>query len=189
MSGVRSWLRRWRPYLVLAPLILVLGFAYPAWEAVTGNDDNPTSPDDVPKGQVAHYQGLSVRLTGLQVREPQQQSLGTPAPKGAVVVVATFKGRIDDPEKAKKLFCESTVENEDGWQWKSTDLNEPYIPEGTSTRCNGETLDENFDEVKPPPHEWYEFAYGYYVPKERAQGLRPTLSYHREYPRYLRFEH
>lgn len=187
---MRNWARRWRPYLILAPLILVLGFAYNGYEAVTGNDDNPTSPEDVPKGQVGEYQGLSIRLTSLKVQQPASGGVTgfSTVPKGAVVVVAKFRGRIDDPAKTKKIFCTAGIENEDGWEWETDNLGEPYVPEGTSTSCLGDKYDSNFDKVLPKPHQWYEFTYGYYVPKERARGLRPTISYYREYPRYLRFE-
>ena len=187
MSDMSSWWRRWRAYLVLAPLILVLGFGYNTYEAVTGNDDSATSPEDVPKGRTARYQGIRVQLTSLTTRDAKQGEFPD-APKDTVFVVAKFRGRIDDPAKAKKIHCTSTIENAAGWKWKSTDVAPPDVEDGTSSGCDGSSLDENFDSVQPPPHKWYDFAYGYVVPKERAQELRPTLSYYKEHPRYLRFE-
>src|SRR5690606_4432712 len=107
VSTMSAWARRWRPYLMLATLILALGVSFSGYEAVTGNDDTPTSPDDVPKGGTGTYQGLSIRLTSLKVEEPRPGAFGSDAPEGAVLVIARFRGRIDDPAKAKKVFCTS----------------------------------------------------------------------------------
>lgn len=183
-GGTRRWLRKWRVHLMLAPLVLAVGLGFNAYESVTGNDDNPTKPVDVAKGQVGEYQGLSIELTKFERKRPSGFTASS-FPKGSAVFVATFRGRIDDPKKAKKIFCESTIEAPDGWEWDSTTVSSPLIPENMPTTCEGKPL---FGKA-PRPGQWYTFAQGYAVPKERAkQQLRPTLSYYKEYPRYLRFE-
>lgn len=189
---MRAWVRQFRRYLIAAPLVLVIGFGWNVWEAWHGNDNVAHRAYDVPKGKPIQWGPNTFELVSVKVEQPHKSSSGfdsSTAPRGAVVVVATFRGRIDDVKGYSKLYCDSRVENADGWTWPaiSSGIPDQYVPPNTATNCDGKTLNKDFKDVVPSPHTWYTFAFGYYVPKSRAHGLRPTLEYSKEFPRYLRF--
>lgn len=186
---MRDWLRRSRGYLIVLPVALALAFGYDGFK-VWKNADLKT---DVEQGATAPVGAATVKLTGLQVREPAQDGgfSASEVPEGAKVVVAKFRGRMDDAAKAKKLKfigCEAKLEDEDGWIWPSESLSKPYIPDGASSSCTGEYMNEDFEDVQPSEGEWYTFYVGYYVPAERAQKgeLYPTLEFYKD-PRPVRF--
>lgn len=186
---MKEWARRFRGYLIVLPLALAIGFGYHVYRAWTGNDGVAHKPVDVQKGELRTLGPITVKLVSLSVKQPESKSssLGSDTPQNAVVVVAKFRGRMDDPKKAKKLFCESKVENVDGWKWKSEYLSEPYFPKDSAKGCDGKRLGSDFKDIVPKKGQWYDFYYGYYVPKERAKELAPTLGRYQEYPDYLRF--
>lgn len=187
---IRNWLREHRGFLIALPVALIIGFGWPGYQWWTGNDGVAHRARDVGKDEVAHYNAGEFQLTGLSVEQPkpkQKFSIGPDIPKNAVVVVARFRGRIDNARSLKKFYCAFTVENSDGWTWDSASgLGQEYIPEGTSQSCNGETLNKG---PKPQPNQWYKFTVGFIVPENRTHGLRPTLDYYKSDPYYLRFAH
>lgn len=188
---MRQWARRFRGYLIVLPLALVVGFGFHGYRGWTGNDGLPHRPVDVPKGESRQLGPITVKLVGISKKQPEPPgptSLNSDVPKDAVVVVAKFRGRIDDPKAAKKIFCETGVENAAGWEWDDEYLNEPYIPKDAAKNCNGKRLDDEFKDVFPKKGEWYDFYNGYYVPKDHAKDLMPILGHYPEYPNYLRFE-
>lgn len=190
---MRQWARRFRGYLIVLPLALVVGFGFHGFNAYTGNNTLALRAVDVPKGEKAKLGPMTVQLVSLSVKQPQPPDDGSfnpDIPKRAVVVVAHFRGRIDDAKVAKddKLFCEAKIENGDEWEWKSELLSEPYVPDNVAKGCDGTHYDAKSNKVEPEQGEWYDFYHGSYVPKDRAKDLRPTLSWFREHPRYLRFE-
>ncbi|MGH3094377.1 MAG: hypothetical protein ACRDMV_00045 [Streptosporangiales bacterium] len=187
---LRKWFKEHRRFLAAAPVALVLGFAWPGWQAWHGNDQSASEPIDVAAGEAGHYAGADFKLKRLQVEQPKSQSTEQSAPEDAVVVVATFRGRMPDKKTEKDLFCYFHVQNSDGWQWGSDSASvHDYVSEDTSDQCNGQTLNDKFEDVYPKPGKWFDFAVAFTVPESRAVGLRPTLEYHEEYPYYLRFEH
>lgn len=189
-----EWLRRFRAYLIVFPLALIIGFGFHVYQAQRGLGGPENEPEDVPKGDTAKLGPATVRLLDVSVDEPQSgddSGSASTVPSDAVVVVAKFRGRIDDAARAKKDefgYCGAKVENGDGWVWESESLSgDSYVPKNVSKSCDGSRMDKDFKKVKPDEGEWYEFAYVYLVPKDRATGLRPTLSFSTELPRYLRF--
>ncbi|MBO0829132.1 MAG: hypothetical protein J2P24_15270 [Streptosporangiales bacterium] len=189
---MRAWIRQFRRYLIAAPLVLAVGFGWNVWYAWHGNDSVAHRPVDVPKGKRVQLGPDTVQLAGLRVERPRKSSsfdTSTPPPRGAVVVVATFRARIDDVKGYSKFYCDSSVQNADGWIWPAMSGGVPdqYVPPQTPKACDGKTLNKDFKDVVPKPHTWYRFAYGYYVPGSRAHGLRPTLEFYKEDPHYLRF--
>ncbi|MQA06421.1 MAG: hypothetical protein GEV07_28125 [Streptosporangiales bacterium] len=186
---MREWLRRSRGYLIALPIALVIGFGYDGYNVWKEADLKV----DVDQGEQAKIGAATVQFQGVQIKQPSSDDSFSisQVPEGAVVVVAKFRGRIDDRARAKKLkfiSCESKIEDDEGWNWKSETLSKPYIPESASTTCTGSRTNKKFKEVNPPEGEWYTFYMGYYVPKERAQKaeLYPTLDFYKD-PRPLRF--
>lgn len=186
---LRQWVKEHRRFLVAAPFAVIVGFAWPSYHGWDGKNGNPTHAVDVAEGEVGHYMGADFKLKRLRVEEPKTPTAEESAPQDAVVVVATFRGRMPDRKTQKDLYCSFTAQNADGWEWDSATSVDDYVPEHTSTNCNGQALNDQFKEVYPKPGEWFDFAVGFTVPKSRAVGLRPTLSYYKQYPDYLRFEH
>lgn len=189
---MRAWAYQFRRYLIAAPLVLAVGFGWNVWNAWHGNDNSAHRAHDVPAGKPVRWGPNTFQLVSVKVERPHKSSSGfdpDPAPRGAVMVVATFRGRIDDVKGYKKLYCDSRVQNDQGWWWPalSSGIPDQYVPPHTAHFCDGKTLDKNFKDVVPAPHTWYTFAYGYYVPKSRAKGLRPTLEVSTQYPSFLRF--
>lgn len=187
---LRQWFKEHRGFLAAAPVALVLGFAWPGWQAWHGNNGAPTQPIDVAKGEVAHYAGADFKLKRLKLEHAKTQGTEQSAPEKAVAVVATYRGRIPDKKTEKDLFCYFHVENAQGWKWESDSSisARAYVAKDLSDQCNGQTLNDEFKEVYPKPGKWFDFVVAFTVPKSRAVGLRPTLAYHEEYPHYLRFE-
>jgi hypothetical protein len=189
---MRDWARQYRRYLIAAPLVLAIGFGWNVWQAWHGNDGSAHRAHDVPKGKQVQFGPDTVELVSLKVEQPHKSSDGfdtSTAPRNAVVVVASFRARIDDVRGYSKFYCDSRVQNSDGWFWPAISGGVPdqYVQPNTPKNCDGKTLDKNFKDVVPEPHTWYRFAFGYYVPKSRAHGLRPTLEFYKEDPQYLRF--
>lgn len=186
---LRHWFAEHRAFLAAAPVALVLGLAWPGWQAWHGNDGSATDPIDVAKGEVAHYAGADFKLKNLKV-EASKSHLEQSAPEKAVSVVVTYRGRIPNKKTEKDLFCYFQVENADGWQWGSDSSISAgaYVSKHLSDQCNGKTLNDKFKDVYPKPGTWFDFVVAFTVPKSRAVGLRPTLAYSKEYPHYLRFE-
>lgn len=187
---MRHWLREFRRYLIAAPLVLAVGFGWNVYHARHGIIRATRSAIDVPRGEPVRYGPATFELVGVRSAHPNRStSVGQEVPRGAVVVVALFRGRIDDPNDARHLYCDAAVENDQGWRWDAEDGGpvEAYAPRPYwgPIGCDGSTTNDDGDEVRPAPHSWYRFAYVYYVPSSRAQGLRPTLQY--DNPRYLRF--
>lgn len=189
---MKDWVRRFRGYLIVFPLALAVGFGYHVYRAYTGNDAVAHRPVDVRKGEERTFGPITVKLVDLAIKQPQQPkpgsySLNKDAPQNAVVVVAKFRGRLDNPKKRKKLYCDVNIENGDGWEWKSERLSEPYIPKDAAKSCDGTRLDANFKDIVPRKGEWYDFYYSFFVPKNRTDGLAPTFSRYQDAPDYLRF--
>lgn len=189
---MRAWAHQFRRYLIAAPLVLALGFGWNVWDGWHGNDGSAHRAKDVPKGKPVRWGPNTVEFVGLKVEQPHKSSSGfdtSTAPRNAVVVVASFRARIDDVKGYKKFYCDSKVQNDDGWIWPAISGGVPdqYVPPNTPKNCDGKTLNKDFKDVVPEPHTWYRFAFGYYVPKSRAHGLRPTLEFYKENPTYLRF--
>lgn len=183
---MRAWLRRFRVFLFVLPLALVAGFGYETYQLW---DDTPKAVE-VAKGDTAELGPATFRLVSLTKKKPAEDSVSS-VPKGAVVVVAKFRARIEDRQLAKKqkfTYCDSKIQNGDGWEWDQEILSSPYVPQDASTSCDGKRLDSEFNDVYPGDGEWYHFYTGYYVPKDLAHDLRPTLSYSKKLPDYLLFE-
>jgi hypothetical protein len=195
---MRAWARQYRRYLIAAPLVLAVGFGWNVWDSWHGNDGIAHRADDVPKGKQVRFGPNTVEFVGLKVGRPHKSSSGfdsSTVPRNAVVVVATFRARIDDvkgyldKDGKPALYCESRIYNDEGWIWPdiSGGVPDQYVPPNTPKNCDGTTLNKDFKDIVPKPHTWYRFAFGYYVPKDRAHGLRPTLESYKESPRFLRF--
>ncbi|MQA77302.1 MAG: hypothetical protein GEV10_02285 [Streptosporangiales bacterium] len=191
--AVRQWFRRFRVYVILAPLTLALGFGYNGYEAWTGNDGVAHRAEDVPKGEWVTLGPTTVRLMAMTQRQPSSDPDATAeVPIDSVVVIARFQAKVNDVKKLtseKKIFgCDSTVENGDGWTWDSeTLLGKPYVADTVSQTCSGKTMTKDFKDKFPKQGDTFEYVYAYFVPKERAKELRPTLAWYPEYPRYYRF--
>lgn len=195
---MRAWTRQHRRYLIAAPLVLAVGFGWNVWRSWHGNDGVAHRPVDVPKGKQVQVGPNTVEFVGLKVEQPHKPASGfdtSNAPRNSVVVVATFRARIDDmdhyldKDDKPAFYCESRVYNDEGWIWPDISGGVPaqYVSPETSKNCDGTRLSKDFKDIVPQPHTWYRFAFGYYVPKDRAHGLRPTLEYSDDAPKFLRF--
>ncbi|MQA77303.1 MAG: hypothetical protein GEV10_02290 [Streptosporangiales bacterium] len=186
---MRQWFRRFRVYVILAPLTLALGFGYNGYDAWVGNDGVAHRAEDVPKGEWVTLGPTTVRLVSMTVKQSTSDS---ELPKNSVVAIARFRAKVDDVKKLtsqKKIFgCDSTVESGEGWVWESTyGIREPYVAEAVSQTCSGRTMTKDFKDKFPKQGETFEYVHAYYVPKERAKELRPTLAWYPDFPRYYRF--
>lgn len=187
---MRGWLRRWRVYLIVLPVVLLFGIGTDIARAV--ESWNGIQPLEVAQGKVGKYDGFSFQVTDVTVQEsiPGASLIGAAPSADAVPVVAKFRGRIDDPRKAGKVYCRSFVQNGDDLEWKAG-MGSGFQAEDFLRSCDQAQSLKDAGK-RPKPHEWYEVEQQYWVPRHLATDLQLVIRFQSQKllfqsPRYLRF--